>query len=140
VDLVQSELSEPYVIYTFRCFLHHALPFSVHPIPQAASFLPRASSLTPLALPGLSECTGSRGYIAMLSVSKNWCKRGIDMDKHLWCDFFFSPLHHSLRACRELARRDEGGRGRGGVAFAHTLIALRSDAAAAGSSSNWVAV
>jgi len=28
----------------------------------------------------------------MLSVSKNWRKRGIDMEKHLWCDFFFFPF------------------------------------------------
>ncbi|KAJ7430693.1 acyl-CoA N-acyltransferase, partial [Mycena latifolia] len=51
MDLVQSELSEPYVIYTFRYFLHCTLPFSV----QAAN----------------------RGYIAMLSVRKNWRKRSI---------------------------------------------------------------
>ncbi|KAK7055180.1 N-alpha-acetyltransferase 30 [Favolaschia claudopus] len=75
MDLVQSELSEPYVIYTFRYFLHQwpHLSFLAYPSDPATS--------TPI---GVIVCKQSmhreranRGYIAMLSVSKNWRKRGI---------------------------------------------------------------
>jgi len=71
--LVQNELSEPYVIYTFRYFLHQwpHLSFLAYP----------SESSDPI---GVIVCKQSmhrelanRGYIAMLSVSKDWRKRGI---------------------------------------------------------------
>ncbi|KAG5645643.1 hypothetical protein DXG03_005634 [Asterophora parasitica] len=75
MDLVQSELSEPYVIYTFRYFLHHW--------PQL-SFLAYSTTSGDKSPIGVIVCKQSmhkdltnRGYIAMLSVSKNWRKRGI---------------------------------------------------------------
>ncbi|KAF9529045.1 acyl-CoA N-acyltransferase [Crepidotus variabilis] len=73
--LVQSELSEPYVIYTFRYFLHQwpHLSFLAYP------------SDSPTGEPvGVVVCKQSmhnelanRGYIAMLSVDKKFRKRGI---------------------------------------------------------------
>ncbi|KAG6844191.1 hypothetical protein H0H87_009019 [Tephrocybe sp. NHM501043] len=75
MDLVQSELSEPYVIYTFRYFLHH------WPHLSFIAYSNDSSDKTPI---GVIVCKQSmhrdltnRGYIAMLSVSKNWRKRGI---------------------------------------------------------------
>ncbi|KAI0063012.1 acyl-CoA N-acyltransferase [Artomyces pyxidatus] len=74
ISLVQSELSEPYVIYTYRYFLHQwpHLSFLAYPSPDAE-------------LPvGVIVCKQAshrdrfqRGYIAMLSVSKAYRKRGI---------------------------------------------------------------
>ncbi|KAK0200994.1 acyl-CoA N-acyltransferase [Desarmillaria ectypa] len=73
--LVQNELSEPYVIYTFRYFLHQwpHLSFLAYPSDPSNS--------DPI---GVIVCKQSmhrdiynRGYIAMLSVSKSWRKRGI---------------------------------------------------------------
>ncbi|KAH6911888.1 acyl-CoA N-acyltransferase [Coprinopsis sp. MPI-PUGE-AT-0042] len=72
--LVQSELSEPYVIYTFRYFLHQwpHLSFLAYPSDGLSS--------EPV---GVIVCKQSahrgvnRGYIAMLSVDKRWRKRGI---------------------------------------------------------------
>ncbi|KAF9264635.1 acyl-CoA N-acyltransferase [Marasmius fiardii PR-910] len=73
--LVQSELSEPYVIYTFRYFLHQwpHLSFLAYPGDPSKS--------DPV---GVIVCKQSihrdrvnRGYIAMLSVSKEYRKRGI---------------------------------------------------------------
>ncbi|THU93830.1 acyl-CoA N-acyltransferase, partial [Dendrothele bispora CBS 962.96] len=73
--LVQSELSEPYVIYTFRYFLHQwpHLSFLAYPSDPSTS--------SPV---GVIVCKQSmhrdlhnRGYIAMLSVSKEYRKRGI---------------------------------------------------------------
>ncbi|KAI4517800.1 acyl-CoA N-acyltransferase [Schizophyllum commune Loenen D] len=67
--LVQSELSEPYVIYTFRYFLH-----------QCHLAYPAADASVPV---GVIVCKQSmhkmnnRGYIAMLSVDKQFRKRGI---------------------------------------------------------------
>lgn len=107
--LVQSELSEPYVIYTFRYFLHQwYVPPNCGPrIPltcaQATpSFLGALlcrnafndSNSTYQAFPadadahappvGVIVCKQSvhrdlanRGYIAMLSVDRQWRKRGI---------------------------------------------------------------
>ncbi|KAJ2955013.1 hypothetical protein NUW54_g14780 [Trametes sanguinea] len=71
--LVQHELSEPYVIYTYRYFLQQwpHLAFLAYP----------SQSSDPV---GVVVCKQSmhrertnRGYIAMLSVHKNWRKRGI---------------------------------------------------------------
>lgn len=110
--LVQNELSEPYVIYTFRYFLHQwpvllfvyryrkltpisisrpHLSFLVSP-PLPAKH-PKSLTPSPQAYPsdpsnsdpiGVIVCkqsmhrdTYNRGYIAMLSVSKSWRKRGI---------------------------------------------------------------
>ncbi|THH11509.1 hypothetical protein EW146_g8018, partial [Bondarzewia mesenterica] len=74
VSLVQNELSEPYVIYTYRYFLHQWPHLSFLAYPADHPTLPV----------GVIVCKQSmhrenlnRGYIAMLSVSKNWRKRGI---------------------------------------------------------------
>ncbi|THH03779.1 hypothetical protein EW146_g10345 [Bondarzewia mesenterica] len=74
VSLVQNELSEPYVIYTYRYFLHQWPHLSFLAYPADHPTLPI----------GVIVCKQSmhrenlnRGYIAMLSVSKNWRKRGI---------------------------------------------------------------
>ncbi|KAI0341256.1 acyl-CoA N-acyltransferase [Trametopsis cervina] len=73
--LVQHELSEPYVIYTYRYFLHQW--------PQLSYLAYPAGSSEPV---GVIVCkqsfhhedrTRNRGYIAMLSVHRNWRKRGI---------------------------------------------------------------
>ncbi|KAJ7619438.1 acyl-CoA N-acyltransferase [Roridomyces roridus] len=75
MDLVQSELSEPYVIYTFRYFLHQwpHLSFLAYPSNPASS--------TPIGVivckQSMHRDVSNRGYIAMLSVSKDWRKRGI---------------------------------------------------------------
>ncbi|KAJ7223058.1 acyl-CoA N-acyltransferase [Mycena pura] len=75
MDLVQSELSEPYVVYTFRYFLHQW---------PHLSFLAYPSDPTNSVPIGVIVCKQSmhreasnRGYIAMLSVRKDWRKRGI---------------------------------------------------------------
>ncbi|KAJ7279030.1 acyl-CoA N-acyltransferase [Mycena rebaudengoi] len=75
MDLVQSELSEPYVIYTFRYFLHQwpHLAFLAYPSDPSTS--------KPIGVivckQSMHREVSNRGYIAMLSVSKNWRKRGI---------------------------------------------------------------
>ncbi|KAL0952578.1 hypothetical protein HGRIS_006834 [Hohenbuehelia grisea] len=75
ISLVQNELSEPYVVYTYRYFLHQwpHLAFLAYP----------SDPSTPDPI-GVIVCKQSvhrnhanRGYIAMLSVSKAWRKRGI---------------------------------------------------------------
>ncbi|TFK19374.1 acyl-CoA N-acyltransferase [Coprinopsis marcescibilis] len=73
--LVQNELSEPYVIYTFRYFLHQW---------PNLSFLAYSSDSASSEPIGVIVCKQSmhrgstnRGYIAMLSVDKQWRKRGI---------------------------------------------------------------
>lgn len=74
--LVQSELSEPYVIYTFRYFLHQwpHLSFLAYPSDPDNS--------DPIGVivckQSMHRNRSNRGYIAMLSVDKNWRKRGID--------------------------------------------------------------
>ncbi|KAF7326864.1 N-acetyltransferase MAK3 [Mycena venus] len=75
MDLVQSELSEPYVIYTFRYFLHQwpHLSFLAYPSDPATS----APIGVIVCKQSMHRETANRGYIAMLSVSKNWRKRGI---------------------------------------------------------------
>ncbi|KAI0789161.1 acyl-CoA N-acyltransferase [Abortiporus biennis] len=71
--LVQYELSEPYVIYTYRYFLHHwpNLSFLAYP----------TGSDEPVGViickQSLHKETRNRGYIAMLSVRKDWRKKGI---------------------------------------------------------------
>ncbi|KAF8152804.1 acyl-CoA N-acyltransferase [Pholiota molesta] len=72
--LVQSELSEPYVIYTFRYFLHQW---------PHLSFLATDGGVSADPI-GVIVCKQSvhndlanRGYIAMLSVDRKWRKRGI---------------------------------------------------------------
>jgi peptide alpha-N-acetyltransferase len=71
--LVQNELSEPYVVYTFRYFLYQW--------PHLAFLAYSEESPEPI---GVIVCKQSmhrdlrnRGYIAMLSVSKQHRKRGI---------------------------------------------------------------
>ncbi|OSX57969.1 hypothetical protein POSPLADRAFT_1061058 [Postia placenta MAD-698-R-SB12] len=73
MSLVQHELSEPYVIYTYRYFLRQWPHLSFLAYPDDSS--------EPV---GVIVCKQSmhrdvtnRGYIAMLSVNKNWRKRGI---------------------------------------------------------------
>ncbi|KAH9985914.1 acyl-CoA N-acyltransferase [Russula vinacea] len=72
ISLVQGELSEPYVVYTYRYFLHQ---WSV-PLFAYAQDVPHPV--------GVIVCKQSphrerylRGYIAMLSVDKGYRKRGI---------------------------------------------------------------
>ncbi|KAI5117270.1 hypothetical protein M0805_001000 [Coniferiporia weirii] len=71
--LVQSELSEPYVIYTYRYFLQQwpHLSFLAYP----------STSSDPIGVivckQSMHRDTSNRGYIAMLSVNRNWRKRGI---------------------------------------------------------------
>ncbi|KAI0752181.1 acyl-CoA N-acyltransferase [Fomes fomentarius] len=71
--LVQHELSEPYVIYTYRYFLQQwpHLSFLAYP----------SQSSDPVGVivckQSLHRDVTNRGYIAMLSVHKNWRKRGI---------------------------------------------------------------
>lgn len=46
ISLVQSELSEPYVVYTYRYFLHQwSVPLS--PLPRIRATLTRSPSLLP---------------------------------------------------------------------------------------------
>ncbi|KAI0252305.1 acyl-CoA N-acyltransferase, partial [Lactifluus subvellereus] len=73
ISLVQSELSEPYVVYTYRYFLHQW---------PHLSFLAYAQGVPHPV--GVIVCKQSphrerylRGYIAMLSVDKGYRKRGI---------------------------------------------------------------
>ena len=105
--LVQSELSEPYVIYTFRYFLHQWYVPPSYSLPVVDR--KKAPSIVPCKFYGLMEssvdfhgtkayssdpevsepvgvivCKQSmhrdlenRGYIAMLSVRKEWRNRGI---------------------------------------------------------------
>ncbi|ETW79956.1 hypothetical protein HETIRDRAFT_243681, partial [Heterobasidion irregulare TC 32-1] len=69
VALVQNELSEPYVIYTYRYFLHQwfAFPADQPDVPIGVIVCKQS----------MHRERSNRGYIAMLSVSKNWRKRGI---------------------------------------------------------------
>ncbi|KAJ3891923.1 acyl-CoA N-acyltransferase [Lentinula edodes] len=71
--LVQSELSEPYVIYTFRYFLCQ------WPHLAFLAYSPQSSSPVGVIVCKQSTHRNSynRGYIAMLSVDKAFRKRGI---------------------------------------------------------------
>jgi len=93
MDLVQKELSEPYVVYTFRYFLHQWPHLSFLAYPSDPSTSDPVGVI--VCKQSMHRDVSNRGYIAMLSVSKNWRKRGIDKEKHLWCAFFFSPLSSS---------------------------------------------
>ncbi|KAI0087608.1 Hsp70 protein-domain-containing protein [Irpex rosettiformis] len=73
--LVQHELSEPYVIYTYRYFLHQWPHLSYLAFP-AGSSEPVGVIVCKQSLHH-EDRTRNRGYIAMLSVHKNWRKRGI---------------------------------------------------------------
>ena len=110
--LVQSELSEPYVVYTFRYFLHQwsdrtvsflsgRVPLTHPSFRPHLSFLVRIANSSPRFVfltsskaysndPTKSDPIGvivckqsmhrnksNRGYIAMLSVDRNWRSRGI---------------------------------------------------------------
>ncbi|KAJ3743016.1 hypothetical protein DFH05DRAFT_1363752, partial [Lentinula detonsa] len=72
ISLIASELSEPYVIYTFRYFL------TQWPHLSFLAYTPK--SPTPI---GVIVCkqsfheSSTTGYIAMLSVDKRYRKRGI---------------------------------------------------------------
>ncbi|KAF8584432.1 acyl-CoA N-acyltransferase [Ramaria rubella] len=73
MQLVESELSEPYVVYTYRYFLHQW--------PHLSFLAFDSTSSSPV---GAIVCKQSRhrngkdrGYIGMLSVQKKWRKRGI---------------------------------------------------------------
>ncbi|KAH8823846.1 acyl-CoA N-acyltransferase [Flagelloscypha sp. PMI_526] len=88
MSLVQSELSEPYVIYTFRYFLYQwphlaflAYPDDPNDHRPIGAIVCKQSTHKNLA---------NRGYIAMLSVDKLWRKRGIAS----------SLVRHSLEAMK----------------------------------------
>ncbi|PVF93953.1 acyl-CoA N-acyltransferase [Serendipita vermifera] len=79
MNLVQNELSEPYVIYTYRYFLRGWPNLSFLAFPEGED------NANPSSQPvGVIVCKQSihkgkakRGYIAMLSVDREWRKRGI---------------------------------------------------------------
>lgn len=137
MSLVQSELSEPYVIYTYRYFLHQWYVLCTHPRPplaymfplQAPARVPRAFPVYPSrfyshdpssqAIPagssvpiGVIVCKQSmhkhvsnRGYIAMLSVNKNWRKRGVGESRPLslpaTTDPIIPPSPHAHNPCSD---------------------------------------
>ncbi|RXW18643.1 hypothetical protein EST38_g7204 [Candolleomyces aberdarensis] len=72
--LVQSELSEPYVVYTFRYFLHEWPHLSFLAYPDSTSNEPIGAIVCKQSA---HKSISNRGYIAMLSVDKRWRKRGI---------------------------------------------------------------
>ncbi|KJA15129.1 hypothetical protein HYPSUDRAFT_208124 [Hypholoma sublateritium FD-334 SS-4] len=74
--LVESELSEPYVVYTFRYFLHQwpHLAFLAFP-PDAPVGAPPIGVI--VCKQSVHRDLANRGYIAMLSVDRQWRKRGI---------------------------------------------------------------
>lgn len=73
MELVQSELSEPYVIYTYRYFLNQW--------PHLAYIAYTDHSTKPVGVivskQEVHKSGVNRGYIAMLSVDKRFRKRGI---------------------------------------------------------------
>ncbi|KAF8206787.1 hypothetical protein K438DRAFT_1963100 [Mycena galopus ATCC 62051] len=77
MDLVQSELSEPYVIYTFRYLLYQwpHLSFLAYPSDPATS----APIGVIVCKQSMHRESANRGYIAMLGVSKDWRKRGTEL-------------------------------------------------------------
>ncbi|KAF7307699.1 hypothetical protein MKEN_01129900 [Mycena kentingensis (nom. inval.)] len=81
INLVSSELSEPYVVYTFRYFLHQwpHLSFLAYPSDAANS---RPIGVI-VCKQSVHRDKSNRGYIAMLSVAKDWRKRGIVETYHL---------------------------------------------------------
>ncbi|TRM56259.1 acyl-CoA N-acyltransferase [Schizophyllum amplum] len=71
--LVQSELSEPYVIYTFRYFLQQWPHLAFLAYPADDSSVPVGVIVCKQSM----HKVNNRGYIAMLSVDKQYRKRGI---------------------------------------------------------------
>lgn len=71
--LVQSELSEPYVIYTYRYFLNQWPHLSFIAYTSAS---PKPVGVV-VSKQDIHKTGASRGYIAMLSVAKEYRKRGI---------------------------------------------------------------
>jgi len=74
ISLVEHELSEPYVIYTYRYFLNQWPHLSFLAYPDDGSEVPVGCIVCKQSPHRESR---NRGYIAMLSVHKNWRKRGI---------------------------------------------------------------
>ncbi|KAF8319313.1 acyl-CoA N-acyltransferase [Clavulina sp. PMI_390] len=72
--LVGSELSEPYVIYTYKYFLMNWSVPSLTPSTQAEPAKPVGVIV---CKQDIHKSKVNRGYIAMLSVDKQWRKRGI---------------------------------------------------------------
>ncbi|CAG7851061.1 N-alpha-acetyltransferase 30; AltName: Full=L-A virus GAG protein N-acetyltransferase subunit MAK3; AltName: Full=Maintenance of killer protein 3; AltName: Full=N-terminal acetyltransferase C complex catalytic subunit MAK3; Short=NatC complex subunit MAK3; AltName: Full=NatC catalytic subunit [Serendipita indica DSM 11827] len=83
MSLVQNELSEPYVIYTYRYFLQGwpNLSFLAFPELDDTSDPDVAHAQEPIGVivckQSLHKGKNNRGYIAMLSVDRAWRKRGI---------------------------------------------------------------
>lgn len=79
VDLVHSELSEPYVVYTYRYFLDQWPQLCL--IAEATPAGGRRGSATPVGVIVCKQSThksgANRGYIAMLCVASAFRKRGI---------------------------------------------------------------
>ncbi|KIP12168.1 hypothetical protein PHLGIDRAFT_124337 [Phlebiopsis gigantea 11061_1 CR5-6] len=73
--LVQHELSEPYVIYTYRYFLHQWPHLSYLAYPEGSDE-PVGVIVCKQSL-HRDNTARNRGYIAMLSVHRDWRKRGI---------------------------------------------------------------
>ncbi|KAI5451743.1 N-alpha-acetyltransferase 30 [Naganishia albida] len=78
IALVDQELSEPYNIYTFRYFLQEwpHLAWLVHPPHNESNTHPSHAIATIVCKQDYHKAR-NRGYIAMLSVDKNWRRRGI---------------------------------------------------------------
>ncbi|RXK42632.1 hypothetical protein M231_00186 [Tremella mesenterica] len=74
MDLVAQELSEPYNVYTYRYFLDEwpHLTFLVYP-----SQISKKAIAVIVCKQESHKGKTSRGYIAMLSVDKDWRRRGI---------------------------------------------------------------
>ncbi|EJD35900.1 acyl-CoA N-acyltransferase [Auricularia subglabra TFB-10046 SS5] len=79
VDLVHSELSEPYVVYTYRYFLDQWPQLCL--IAEAGTGTGRRGAATAAGVIVCKQSThksgANRGYIAMLSVASAFRKRGI---------------------------------------------------------------
>ncbi|KAF8637750.1 hypothetical protein AX17_002608 [Amanita inopinata Kibby_2008] len=73
--LVQSELSEPYVIYTFRYFLHQWPHLAYLAYPNDPQITDPVGVI--VCKQSMHRDRANRGYIAMLSVRKEWRNRGI---------------------------------------------------------------
>jgi len=81
MTLVGSELSEPYVIYTYRYFLVNWPHLAFLAFPPLNGLLNDDHSIEPVGVivckQDIHKSKVNRGYIAMLSVNKAWRKRGI---------------------------------------------------------------
>ncbi|CCM02107.1 uncharacterized protein FIBRA_04184 [Fibroporia radiculosa] len=73
MTLVQHELSEPYVIYTYRYFLRQWPHLSFLAYPDETS----GPVGVIVCKQSMHKDVTNRGYIAMLSVHRDWRKRGI---------------------------------------------------------------